>query len=521
MYTYIVIDDEGLMRKGTIKKLETLKEQIACAGEAEDGARALELIEETDPDIIITDMNMPVMDGTQLLPILTERFPGKRIIVISGYKDFEYMKQALTAKAVDYLLKPFSRQDLQEAVLRALSQLEKGAALENQLISSEESRESARYEYDIQMLKNVVLGYHTDSCTITSEKLNFISRTHDLILMTLHCPSPINEKDIQDFLGENGFGDLALYLQHIHHKTLGFLVLFIPEHAALLPNDLCRQIVRSLGHLFFDLSLDVSYGISDVHHSLSELHEAFIETVSALNLSHPGDTVNSYYYSGSPQEAQSIVWDRMDEFLFRVEAGMSEQVEELLDGLFLYFREGTSYTLYDIKVYCFRLADQARHIMSQYIEQINPDSANSSMQNILNSLFDLEELKQYYLQFFQNIAGILKLQSVYAGNDTVEKMKVYIERHYQNNLTIEFLSSLFYMNRSYLSHLFKEKTGDTYVNYLNRIRIEKAKQLLLDSSKKMYQIARSVGYDNVKYFFRVFKKYEHMTPEQYRSRSGI
>ena len=163
MYTYIVIDDEGLMRKGTIKKLEPLKDRISCAGEAEDGSRALELIEETDPDIIITDMNMPVMDGTQLLPILTERFPGKRIIVISGYKDFEYMKHALTAKAVDYLLKPFSRQDLQDAVLRAVSQLEKGAAIENQLISSEESRESARYEYDIQMLKNVVLGYHTDS----------------------------------------------------------------------------------------------------------------------------------------------------------------------------------------------------------------------------------------------------------------------------------------------------------------------------------------------------------------------
>ena len=111
---------------------------------------------------------------------------------------------------------------------------------------------------------------------------------------------------------------------------------------------------------------------------------------------------------------------------------------------------------------------------------------------------------------------MLKPQSVYAVEDTIQRVKIYIQRNYQKNLTIEFLASLFYMNSSYLSHLFRKTTGEKFVQYLNSVRIEKAKHLLATTDRKLYQIAKTVGYDNNKYFFRVFKKWEGMTPEQYR-----
>ena len=132
-------------------------------------------------------------------------------------------------------------------------------------------------------------------------------------------------------------------------------------------------------------------------------------------------------------------------------------------------------------------------------------------------MFDLKELESYYLQFFTNISDILWEKGIYAIDDVIEKTKIYIQKNYYKNLTVELLSCFFYMSRSYLSHLFKETTGEKFVDYLNDIRIEKAKQLLRTTDKKMYQSAKSVGYDNVKYFFRVFKKREHMTPEQYRN----
>lgn len=520
MYTYIVIDDESLMRKGVIKRLQPLADQLTCIGEAQDGVEALALIREKNPDIIITDMKMPVMDGTQLLPLLTEQFPEKRIIIISGFKDFDYMKHAINAQAVDYILKPFKKEDLQKSVLNTIAQLENKAAIEHQLISTEEKSEISRYDYDIQMLKNSILGYHTESYMLTSDKLKFINQTHNLILITLHAAVTLIEEHVQNFLAENGFGDLALFLQHTHHKNLGFLILFVPEHSSLPLEDLCHQVIRILNHMFDAENQHIAYGISRTHHSLTELHQAFQETSDALNSQKSSDSTSIYFYTDRAPDNANIIWDKSSEFLFHVEAGMVKQVQLLIEELFHYLGERKNNTLYDIKLYCFWLADETRHILSEYMEQVNLNSANSSMQNVISSMFSLKELKQYYIQFFTNITDILKKQSIYEGDDVVEKMQTYIKRHYQNKLTIEFLSSIFHMNRSYCSHLFVERTGKTFVSFLNEIRLEKARELLRNSDKKMYQIAKQVGYDNVKYFFRVFKKQMKMTPDQYRTQYG-
>ena len=107
MYTYVIIDDEPLIRRGTKKKLEPLSHLLTCCGEASDGREGLELVRQLKPDIVILDMQMPVMDGTELLPALSEEFPSTALIVISGFQNFDYMKQAISSKVIDYILKPF------------------------------------------------------------------------------------------------------------------------------------------------------------------------------------------------------------------------------------------------------------------------------------------------------------------------------------------------------------------------------------------------------------------------------
>ncbi len=515
MYTYIIADDETLIRKGTIKKLEPLNDMITCAGEAANGKEAIALAEEVNPDIIITDMSMPVMDGTNLLPWLTEHFPDTRIIVISGYKEFEYMKHALSAKAVDYILKPFSKEILQDAVLKAIKGIEENAELENQASLNEEEKERARYEYDIQTLKNTILGYHSAAPVLTSKKLRSMNTTHNLVLITIHSLEIFEESMIQDFLQENGFGDLALYLQHMHNNYIGFFTLFIPQDSTLNYMSFCKQIILGLSSLFDEEHSEVNFGISNPHSDLLKLHEAFNETVSALNRKQPDDTENYYFYSPVIKENLPVEWEKSDELLFRMESGMTEEVINLLHDLFDYFQEH-NLPLADIKYYCFRLSDRAKAIMADYFEQLASDSVSSSMQHILNSMFSLDELHQYYQQFFTNIAGMLKEKSVYNTEDTVEKIKIYIQRNYQKDLNIGYLSSLFYLNRSYCSHLFHKTTDLKLVDYINLVRVEKAKEMLTETDKKTYQIAKAVGYGNVKYFFRIFKKVTGVSPQQYR-----
>ena len=515
MYTYLIIDDEELIRKGTIKKLSPMENLVQCIGEAENGQEGIEKIKELHPDIVVLDMQMPVMDGTKLLPYLAEHFPEIPLIVISGYRDFDYVKHAISAKAIDYILKPFSREAIQKCMSDAIGRLESKSALETQIINSEEEKENAYYEYDLQILRSLIMGYHTDTTDISSKRLNFINRTHNLILLTLHFPQIPPEEAVQKWLEDHGFGNLALYLPSPDNKQIGFLLLFIPEDSSLSSKQFTLQVVDSFLIWAKQCDFPVLIGISETHSDLKQLHDAFLETSVALNRQKLSAPPSAYYYY-EEEEQKNMQWDKLDEFLFRIESGMSEQVAELTDELFSYFLTIRNCTLADVKYYCYYLSTQCRIILDYYVNQPDSKASSNSMQNIVNHLFLLSDLKDYYKQFFLNLTTLLKPQSVYSGNDVIEKIQVYMQRNYQKDLTQEFVSYLFYLNRSYLSTLFKARTGEKFVDYLNEIRVNKAKELLANSDRKMYQVAKAVGYDNVKYFFRVFKKKTGVTPEQYR-----
>lgn len=513
MYTYLIIDDEELIRKGTIKKLSSMEEQIRCIGEAENGRDGISKIEELRPDIVVMDMQMPIMDGTQLLPYLFKHYPDLPLIVISGYRDFDYIKHAISAKAVDYILKPFSREDIQKCMASAIERLESQTAIRTQIMNSEEEKENALYEYDLQILKNLILGYHTDSTEISSKRLGFVNRTHNLILLTMHFPKVPQDGTVQKWMEDNGFGNLALYLSNPNHPQMGFLLLFIPEESPLGRQRLTRQVVDSFLVWSKECGFSALIGISETHRDLKELHDAFLETSAALNRQNLTAPLPFYYYQD--EEPKNIFWDKADEFLFRIESGMADEVSVLTEELFRHFLTIKDCTLADVKFYCYYLSNQCRLILNHYVNQTD-SKTSASMQNIVNHLFLLSEVKDYYLQFFLNLTSLLKSQSVYAVDDVVEKIKIYMQRNYQKDLTQEYISYLFYLNRSYLSTLFKARTGEKFVDYLNSIRVEKAKELLLSSERKMYQVAKAVGYDNVKYFFRIFKKKTGVTPEQYR-----
>lgn len=515
MYTYIVIDDEELIRKGTIKKLDGMKDTVVCIGEAENGIDGIEKINELNPDIIITDMQMPYMDGMQLLPYLTEHYPEKPLIVISGFRDFDYIKQAISSKAIDYILKPFSKEAIEKCMDYAISHLEQKSDLENRIVSTDKEKEDAYYKYDLEILYNLILGYHTDSVSLSSKNLQFIEDTHHQILLTLNCTDIIADAMIQDWIEDCGYQDLVLYLPDKTNRQMAFLILFTPKKR-IPDRKAADSIAQSLTLRLRQQNLNGVIGISNPCDSLSKLHEAFLETAAALNQQRIVSTGISYYYLQKETNPQSISWEHKDELLFRIEVGMTQEVKNLTHQLFAYFQTLPDCTLGDVKYYCYILSDQCRMILNYYLDQQDRQASTNSMQNVVNKMFLMENLEEYYLQFFSNISEMLRPQSVYAVEDIIERAQIYIQRNYQKNLTQEYLSSLFYINRSYLSTLFKAKTGEKFVDYLNGIRIEKSKELLSCSEKKMYQIAKAVGYDNVKYFFRIFKKKVGMTPEKYR-----
>lgn len=518
MYTYLIIDDEPLIRKGTIKKLSPLNDIITCCGEADNGNTGIELTENLHPDIIILDMQMPIMDGMQLLPYLSSHYPEIALIVISGYQNFDYIKQAISSKAIDYVLKPFSREEIQKVVLSTIDSIQSKQLMENQFTLAQEEKEDARYNLDITLLENLIMGYETSSSQqFLSQRLSFINQAHDYVLFTLYFHQiPSSELMFQQWFDKNNYHDIALYLSHAYIQQFGFIILFVPK-GQKATKDFTRLFLQNLIPWLQQQDLSLNMGISHSHAELSQLHRAFTETTEALDSKKISAENTCCLFCEDTLIPISISWEKEDEFLFRIESGNTQKVQELAEQLFDYYVSIPDCTLSDVKRHCAQISSDCRGILNYYLNQREESHGTSSnMQSIVNTLFSLEDLKKYYLQFFLNVTNMVKSKSVYNDNDLIDQIKIYIRRNYSKNLTQEFIASLFYLNRSYLSQLFKKKTGEKFVDFLNDVRIEKAKELLTNTDKKMYSIAKAVGYDNTKYFFRIFKKRMGITPEQYR-----
>ncbi|KLU69397.1 MAG: hypothetical protein RHS_4774 [Robinsoniella sp. RHS] len=514
-YRYLIIDDEKLARLGTLEKLSPINDRITCAGEAADGDEGIALVEKLHPDIIITDMKMPIMDGEQLLPLLAEKYPQIQIIVISGYRDFEYSRQAIRASAIDYILKPFGSSEIISAVEQAITRIENQTEVETKLQSSEKYKEALHLNHDREQLRNLICGYSESNLHLSSERLKFINQSHSCLFVLLRSEQPLPEDEISLLLSDRGYDNMALYLPHPHAENLGFFLLFFPARTFFSAESVCHEMIENLKALFLSRNEQVIYGVSREHRHLLSLHNAFQESIQALNQMKVQDDTYIFTITDTPAP-KSILWERTDQLLFRIEAGMNQEVDILVKDLFSYYQSLTDATFYEIKCSCFQITNQVKLMLNQYIQQIQADSVDTSIQNILDTMFSLEELCRYYRQFFGTISQALAPDNVYSDSDIVNNVKTYIDRNFYRDISVEFVASLFHMNRSYLSHIFKKKQGKTFIDYLNLVRVSESKILLKNSDKKLYQIAKAVGYDNVSYFCRVFKKLEQMTPEQYR-----
>ena len=517
MYTYIIIDDEDIIRKGTIKKLQGLADKISCIGEASDGMQGLSLIETLHPDFVILDMQMPNMDGMELLPTLANTYPELPLLVISGFKNFDYIKQAISANAVEYILKPFSKEVISENILKIIEILETRQNLQGQILDSEQKKEQAYFEYDIKLISDQLLGFRTGDITLNSSRLSIFNNNYNYELLCIHYSDFESRPEIEKWLMDNDMTDLALYIEP-ENLQLGLLLLLFPSNSSLEKYKITRPIIHPLIQFSLEKNCVFSMGLSLVHTNLNELNKAYIEATTALNLQ-PLHEASSSVTTYSPNTSFfSLEWDKQEEFLFRLEASMKPEMLDLLNELFDLYKSNGSTRLIDIKYHCRALGDECNKIIDYYVGNKNGIHSSTSMQQIIDKIFSITELQDYYTTFFSNLTTLLRDKSVYSTGDNVDKIKVYIQRNYQKNITQELLSSYFYINRSYLSTLFKERTGEKFVDYLNTVRIEKSKDLLRHTNLKMYQIAKNVGYDNVKYFFRIFKKKTGMTPESYRSR---
>lgn len=512
MYSFIIVDDEPLIRKGLLKKILSFGEKLSFAGEADNGADALELINSQDPDIIFTDMRMPEMDGKSLMKIIHQQYPDKKMIVISGHSDFDYMKEAISAKVVSYLLKPFSREEIHRTLEQAIEALEKDRTVKQEVVLKTAEYEQISYHSDIQSLLHLIIGIHQRDKlpSFQSVRLKEVWAAPSHILLTLYAPDS-NAQEIgeqQDYV----------YIPHSQSDKLAFMLLSYPEgqsEASMIEH------AKQTAELLIDTvsvrnGSEGCVGISTVLHDLKMLRQAHQETIAALDQRSIADFGRCYLYNKQSGAPDVMLWERTHELLFLIESGQTSKVKELVLDFFAFYIRQPAVSLAHLKEQSRVIIQEVKKILSDYLQTHADGAPSSSLESVLNISFDLDSIRAYLLTVLTSTADLLKGCSAYSSENVIDNIKTYIHKNFTKDLTLEKISSLFYLNPSYLSFLFKEKTGQNFTDYINQLRIEQAKTLLKSTDDKIYKIAKLLGYVNPKYFFRVFKKMTGLTPEEFR-----
>lgn len=516
MYTYIIVDDEAFIRKGLMKKIESYSNSpLQCIGEADNGLDALELVSASNPDIIFTDMRMPGMDGKQLMKNIREQYPDIKMIVISGYSDFEYMQEAISSKAVHYLLKPFSREEIHEALDKAVAQLQAEQSMQQEARQRLEEHEQLLFDTDMKMLSDIILGRYSQSpevIKLQSKTLVDLHAVDKYVLLTIYSPLVLHS---QTFSNNRG----RLFIPHPQSEHLAFVLVGFQSYEDSKRidqnvNQLAEQCIRELST---SIHAPCCVGISSICSTLSGLNEAHQQCVSALDQRTITDFGKVYHYTEEVSASDdAVLWDKVQMLLYDLESGRTSKVNDHILDWFAFYRSMPNLYLYQVKNQCRAIIVEVKRMIAMHWKSESNLSSSSSLEAMLKISFDLETMKAYFLHALTGISELMKEQGVYTNGHVIENVKSYIQNHYMRELTLERLSSLFYLNPSYLSHLFKEYTAQNLTDYINEVRIEHAKRLLLASNDKIYKIAKTLGYDNEKYFFRVFKKVTGLTPEQFR-----
>lgn len=496
----MIIDDEFIMRQGLKHMVEWEKEGFCIVGEASNGREGLEMIPNLRPHIILCDIVMPGMDGVEFAGILRDKYPEIKLIVLSGYDNFEYVRATLMYGAADYVLKPMLKPEELLATLTRTARQIPGLTLKKQ-----EAPSAAR------QLEEYLLG--------KVQELP-VSVSRELFNCTFYR---IYAADIRKKEGKQDMASI-LYTKAeellARMKDCKYVLLFLHEETmcVVLNYDArCRARVEDEIHKMTD-TLTLIYGrffavLGKEFRKLSSLRDNFRECLLP-------STDRSFYYRDMHLKVSDEEWSAVKEqskFDFQRYSGLlgSSRYQEALDMLSAYVEEAVAGELDE-----YRLKNITKNMFYSLLtaledRELEMDKMRLRIFRRIDGAPYVEEFLEILEETFLELEKILGTEG--AGEDgRIRRILEYIALNYQENLNLKEVASVFHFNYYYLSAYFHTKVSEGFSGYLNRIRVEHACEILRGEGVPISEISGRVGYSDHSYFCRVFKKITGKTPSAYR-----
>ena len=530
LYSVLLVDDEEEVFQVIIKKLDWESMGFRIAGYARNGVEALEMAEELQVDVVMTDIKMPYMDGLTFCKKLKELYQKIKIIIFSGFDEFDYAREAIKVEAEEYILKPINSNELREVFERIKINLDKEldekrnldklreyymkslpVLQENFFISLMDGRiskdEIEKYAVNYQInLKGPY--YVTTILHISTEIHGGENGAVDPFLMAISVKKLIEEQllPIWDSRTVIYLGDILVITQLADEDSI----------ARFTDNmdKICRMAKRIC-------NVRVTAGIGHVCEQLSQLPMSYQGAKNAVSYRILyGNTRAINIAEIDPQENVDIPWEEafiqkiFKEIKMGGEDTLGNAIGELIAQMAI-----SKMSLQKYKILLMELTTEIFRFSGN--NQIDLDDIFGENSDIYNQVLQLESTDALR-QWLEKSCIKMQKQVLHERQDTtksfVTKAIEYVKEHYgDQDLSIETICSHLSVSAAYFSTVFKKETGKTFINYLTDYRMKQALDLLLNKNEKTYIIAEKVGYSDPNYFSYAFKKQFGMSPSKYKA----
>lgn len=547
MYKIILVDDEEDVREGVTQEIDWERYGFEVVAKAENGKEAFELVERLVPDLIVTDIMMPFLDGLVLSKLIRENYPDMKIILFTGFDEFEYAKQAVKLQIEEYVLKPFSSQELIDALIKVKSQIDEEVAQKENI-----ELLLKHYKNSLPILRNSFL---TSLITKRFEKSEVMEKLNNYYIPLLGNVFAVSVLRIDSYIplqNENQKPELKPAYRSLKHSNDRELQLFAVLNIA---EEICNK--RGIGIVFLHndhvvvltasdetdsavaigktfslleeirkntekyLGFSITLGVGTATHDITSLKYSYEDAILALDYRVILGNNRIIYIADVEKKAIQIPGfdEQKEQELIRcLKMGTSNEMKALIESFFheievakISYKDYQLYLL-EILISILKMARSSSMGTDNILD--NHGILLSEMQQFNN----LQEAKIWILELCQRVMSSITKERLSNSENLVYMAKKYIQEHYyETDISITKVCNHLHISTGYFSYIFKKEMKTTFVNYLLKIRMDTSKELLRTTDLKSFEIAEKVGYAEPNYFSFCFKKYFGMTPKEFRS----
>lgn len=533
LYNILLVDDETDVLEAMKKKIDWESLGFCLAGTAENGQEALEMAEQLHIDVVMTDIKMPYMDGLTLCKKLKENYRNIKVVIYSGFDDFEFAREAVHLEAEEYLLKPISSKDMENVFGKIKKKLDEEFDQHRNVNKLYEYYRKSLPAMQEQFVMGVLEG------KITGERLKNMMEMYELdlnspyyVVANLYAEANVKEQ------GEKTTQLLNLSLRdmaedYLKEKMSFYCINYLDEVILVFMLQEKDEIENVLYHLdqickmgSRVLDVQVTGAVGQSCSSLDTLMSSYQEAKTAMEYRTIIGGSQVLYIKDiepNPQDSVSFMDYDFQNLVRAVKIGDRKETDEAIQSFMNSLRNGCI-TPNQYQLICMELSTELMKIGRSYklrTKQIFGAGEHIPWQELYKHL-SVDELESWLREICNNLRHTLRHERSDSTIRLTEQAKAYIGEHYkENDLSAETLCRQLNVSATYFSTIFKKEVGLSFVAYLTKIRLEHAVELLRTTEEKTYVIAEAVGYTEPNYFSYVFKKQYGISPSKYRANMAL